>query len=341
MNAAHGDPAVMEPALAIAQRQTTKVSRLVDDLLDISRLLRNRIELKLKPLDAGALMESAIETIRSQIQLRKHTLTLKLPAEPLMVSGDQTRLCQVLENILENACKYTHVGGELEASVQRLTQNVIFCIKDNGPGISNELTPHIFDLFSQGSRTLDRSQGGLGIGLTVVKQIVDLHGGEVRAHSAGLGQGSQFTIVLPLLEQPSATEVPASPSWQPAAKALRVLIVDDNQDLATMTARLVELLGHQVRVAHEGAAAIATAQSFTPDVVLLDIGLPKMDGYAVVKHLRTITPVDEALIVAVTGYGQAGDHDRALSAGFDGHYVKPLSVPVLQELLVRAGVRQV
>ncbi|HTX23390.1 MAG TPA: response regulator [Steroidobacteraceae bacterium] len=333
---AKGDPK-LEWARVVIERQSGHLTRLVDDLLDVSRIVRGQITLERSVVDVGDVVRNALETSRPLLRERKHQLTVRVPSDSLRVYGDLTRLAQVLANLLINAAKYTPEGGRVWLEAAREESEVTLRVRDDGSGIAPNLLPRVFELFAQGERTLDRAQGGLGIGLTLVKKIVQMHAGTVEARSAGVGYGSEFIVRLPLLpnrqtvecvgERPSAAPAPA-----PGTPA-RVLVVDDNVDAAESIAMLLSLEGHEVRCVHAAEQALETARAFHPDLVLLDIGLPGMDGYEVARRLRSEQRIERLRIVAVTGYGQQSDRARALDAGFDQHLVKPIDLEALHEVL--------
>lgn len=312
------------------QRQVEHLVRLVDDLLDVSRIVRGKIELRKEILALAAVVQQAVDTVRPLAEA--HTLVVSLPEEPVWVEADPVRLAQIIENLLSNACKYTDKGGRIEVSVCRGAEDVAVTVKDNGIGIDRDLLPRVFDLFTQSSRTLDRSQGGLGIGLTLVRTLVEMHGGSVSAASEGPGRGSQFTVRLPLARK---TSIPESPAAPPApASGRRVLVVDDNVGAARMLALLVSRLGpHEIEIAHDGLSTIEKVHGFLPDIVLLDIGLPGMDGYEVARRLRASEQFKKTRLIALTGYGQDDDRRRSREAGFDEHVVKPVEVETLLRLL--------
>jgi signal transduction histidine kinase/ActR/RegA family two-component response regulator len=317
-------------ALGIIERQVQQMTRLVDDLLDVSRIPRGKIKLQLEPADVAAVVGRAVEISRPLIDQRKHTLHVALPPEPLRAVVDPVRFAQVLANLLNNAAKYTEDGGTIWLNVARDGDELVFRVRDTGIGIQPELLPQIFDLFIQADQSLDRSQGGLGIGLTLVRRLVELHGGSVQAFSAGPNQGSEFVARLPVLaEAPPAANGEAAPPF--AAGTYRVLIVDDNADAAESLALLLQTMGQVVQTAHDGVTALDAVERFGPDVVLLDIGLPGMNGYEVARELRR-RGLSNVLLVALTGYGQQEDQARAREAGFDHHLVKPTDVTRLPEL---------
>ncbi len=331
------DETARRSSTAIIDRQVTHLARLVDDLLDVSRITSGKIALHREPVEIAALVARAVEASRPFIESRRHSLEIVLPPESLWVAGDQTRLAQVLVNLLNNAAKYTPEGGRIDVEATRRSGEVELRVGDSGIGIPASLLPHVFELFRQGDRALDRTESGLGIGLTLVKRLVRMHGGSVEAASAGPDRGSEFTIRLPLLaEKPARPEPP--PGDHPAAHAgprgaLRVLVVDDNRDSAETMTILLRLWGHEVESAATGPAALAIAQGFLPNAVLLDIGLPGIDGYEVARRLRALPGLGGALLLAMTGYGQEHDRRRSREAGFDHHLVKPLEPEYLRQLL--------
>src|SRR5262249_7430862 len=316
----------------IIDRQVKHLARLVDDLLDVSRVTRGKIHLQVQRVDLAGLVRSAIAAVRPLIEERKHDLRVRIEPERIAMEADPTRLEQILVNLLTNASKYTESGGRIELAARREAGRVLIQVRDTGIGIAPELLPRVFDLFSQGDRTLARSEGGLGIGLTMVSKLVEMHGGTVRVDSSGPGRGSTFTVDLPaLIEEPSTQ--PASPAQAEPPARTRVLIVDDNVDLTQSLARLLRLLGHDVETAYDGPAGIEAARGFRPRFILLDIGLPSLDGYQVVGQLRRDEATKQATIIAITGYGQEEDRQRALSAGFDHHLAKPVDHNTLISLL--------
>ncbi len=320
----------------IIERQVKQLTRIVDDLLDVSRITRGKINLHKAPLEAAAILQAAVETSRPLIESRRHKLHLELPSQKLRVNADLTRMAQVLTNLLNNAAKYTEEGGQIWLTLQQEHHQAVISVRDNGSGIAPELQPSVFDLFTQADRTIDRAQGGLGIGLTLVHRLVELHGGSVSVFSRGIGQGSTFTVRLPLFQEPLPQPLPSFPllDGEPPPAAKRVLVVDDNIDAARSLAMMLRAMGHQAAVAHDGPSAIETSAKFEPNLVLLDIGLPGMDGYAIVQRLRTLPEGEGLKIAALTGYGEEQDRRRSREAGFDYHFVKPLALPTLQALLV-------
>jgi signal transduction histidine kinase/ActR/RegA family two-component response regulator len=309
----------------LIDRQVQQLIRLVDDLLDISRITRGKIRLQTEAVDLAAVVARAVETNRPLIDARRHELTVGLPAEPLRVEGDPVRLTQVVGNLLNNAAKYTEEGGRIWLTAERDGAEAVLRVRDTGVGIPAEMLASIFELFTQVDRTLDRSQGGLGIGLTLVRRLVEMHGGRVQASSDGPGQGSEFVVRLPALVGGRRPALAANGVVSSLARfgPARVLVVDDNRDAADSLALLLRMAGHAVDVCHDGPAAVAAAAANRPQLVLLDIGLPGMDGYAVARQLRRLPELADTLLVALTGYGQAEDVRRSHEAGFDHHLVKP------------------
>jgi signal transduction histidine kinase/CheY-like chemotaxis protein len=322
-------------ARSIIGRQVTHLSRLVDDLLDVSRITLGKVKLQKEPIDLAAIVARAVETSRPGIEARRHQLTVTLPREPLRLEGDPTRLAQVIGNLLANAAKYTDEGGKIFLSAARNDGEIIVRVRDTGIGISADLLPRIFDLFIQGDRSLARSEGGLGIGLSLVHRLVELHGGSVRAHSDGIGQGSEFVVRLPALEAPSHGETPPLKGVGPSngVSRRRILIVEDNIDGAESLAMLLNLIGHVVYIAYTGLEALETAKIVNPQYVLLDIGLPGMSGYEVARHLRELPAFAATKLIAMTGYGQEEDKQNSREAGFNHHLVKPVDPEVLLGLL--------
>jgi PAS domain S-box-containing protein len=327
----------LEWARDVIDRQVAHLTRLVDDLLDVSRVTSGKITLRKEPLDLALAAARAVESSRPLIDARRHRLELSLPAEPVRVAGDLTRLAQVLQNLLDNAAKYTPEGGAVRLTVGREGGEAVARVRDTGVGVPADLLPEVFELFKQGSRSLDRAEGGLGVGLTLVRRLTEMHGGSVEVHSEGPGRGSEFVVRLPLLADPArgAVSQPAAPgeSAPPAAAPRRVLVVDDNPDAAQSLAMLLGLWGHDVRTAHDGPAAVAAAAGYRPDLVFLDIGMPGMNGYEVARALRRLPGLGGVTLVAVTGYGQDDDRDRTRRAGIDHHLTKPPDAAALARLL--------
>ncbi len=333
------DPTQRERFLDMADRQVKQLVHLVDDLLDVSRITHGKIALRKERVALADVVARAVETARPAIEGRGQKLTVSLPAAPVHLDADPSRLAQVVGNLLGNASKYTQPGGSIWITAERLDEELVLRVRDTGVGLAPDLLPQVFDLFVQGDRSLDRARGGLGIGLTVVRRLVELHGGRVEARSAGLGHGSEFVIRLPVPQTPfatAATEPPPAASPGVPARALRILVVDDNTDSAQGLASVLTLWGHEVRVAFDGLAALELAEAQVPDVILSDIGLPGMDGYALARRLREHPGFGGAVLIALSGYGRDDDRRRALDAGFDHHLVKPPDLAALGELLGRA-----
>jgi len=324
-------------ALEIARRQTDQLGRIVEDLLDIARITRGRVPLRKKRVALADVLERTVEGARGLMDERGHVLTVALPAEPIHLEADAARLEQAVANLLANAAKYTDPGGTVTVSAEREGEHAVIRVRDNGIGIAPDVLPQVFDLFAQGERTLDRAQGGLGIGLTLVRRIVELHGGSVEAKSAGIRRGAEFVIrmrALPPGDDAAAVKVmPAPREHHPA----RVLMVEDNPDAAESLVMILELLGHHVRVVHDGAVALDAARANVPDIMLVDIGLPGMNGYEVARAVRADPHLKQVVLVALTGYGRPDDKAAAMAAGFDYHLVKPVDLDALGELVARLG----
>ncbi|MGI4721637.1 MAG: ATP-binding protein [Janthinobacterium lividum] len=331
------DPQRARHASDIIVRQAEHMTDLVNDLLDVSRVTRGLAEIEKEDLDVTSVVHGAVEQVRPLLDMKRHELKLELWQQPLHVSGDRTRLVQVVSNILNNAAKYTPSGGRITLRVRSEDGEAVIAVCDNGQGIDPQVLPYIFDLFTQAERTPDRSQGGLGIGLALVKSLVALHGGRVAAYSEGANQGSEFVIRLPLLQSPPVEE--EAPGEAHAHEGpVRVLVVDDNADAAQMLATLLEAHGHAVSVEYDGTGGLARAVRERPEVMLLDIGLPDIDGHELARRLRASPETAQATLVALTGYGQSDDRERAYEAGFDRHLVKPADLSELLRIL--AAVRE-
>jgi len=337
--AARLDESRRDQALEIARRQAMQLRRLVDDLLDVARVSQGKIVLRKKRLFLTSIVERAVEATRTQIEERGHTLSISLPAE-MKVDGDAGRLEQVLVNLLANAAKYTPAGGHIEIVAEPAGKEIALRVRDNGMGIGPEMLPHVFELFSQADRSLDRAQGGLGLGLALVRRLVELHGGRVAAHSAGCGQGAEFVAYLPSPHGPEPDQASddheASGARRSTLARARVLLVEDNVDAADALAMLLELLGHEVIVAHDGLAALECLEGRRPDVMLVDIGLPGIDGFEVARRVRAHERGRGVLLVALTGYGREDDKERTRAAGFDHHLTKPVQLDALQGLVATA-----
>jgi PAS domain S-box-containing protein len=326
-------PEQLTAGRATMERQLGQMVRLVDDLLDLNRITHNRLELRKARLELATVVEHALETTRPLASARGHDLSVRLPEEPLYLDGDAARLAQVFSNLLGNSCKYTHQGGQISLTAQRRGDNVVISVKDNGVGIPPDRIGNVFDMFSPADPSLEHEQDRLGIGLTLVKQLVAMHGGTVEAKSAGRGQGSEFVVCLPLDLRTAPTEGAAPAAGNGKSPSRRVLVVDDNTDSAISLSMLLELEGHQTVAVHDGLAAIDAAEKHRPEVVLLDIGLPRMSGHEVCRRLRDKPWGKNLVVIAMTGWGQSEDRRKSQDAGFDGHLVKPVSYETLAELL--------
>jgi signal transduction histidine kinase/DNA-binding response OmpR family regulator len=329
------DPVKVAWARDLIGRQLKQLVRLVDDLLDVSRITRGKIELKIDIVDVAQVVAAAIETSRPNIDAQRHTLSLQLPVEALALRGDFARVAQILSNLVYNAAKYTPKGGRISLSAARDGDEVVFRIRDSGIGIPPEFMTSIFDPFTQADRTLARSHGGLGIGLTLVRRLVEMQHGRVSVRSEGRNRGSEFTVRLPVATDAGAAAEAnvASADDEASPAGLRVLVVDDNRDVADSTASIMRMNGCDVHVVYDGRAAIESVQRLRPDAVLLDIGLPAIDGYLVAEHIRAQPENGRTMIVAVSGYGQEQDRLRSKSVGFDYHVVKPIDPAVLAGLV--------
>jgi CheY-like chemotaxis protein len=324
-------------AREVVDRQVTLLARLVEELLDVSRISQGKIALKREPVDLARVVAHSVETSRPLIDARSQTLAVSIPATPVWLSADFARLSQVVANLLNNAAKYTGEGGRIELGAAVHEGEASITVRDNGSGIEPELLDKVFDLFVQGDRALDRGQGGLGIGLTLVKRLVELHQGRVEAASDGPGRGAIFTVTLPCIAavepQRSTPQLVAQSSSEIYGR--RVLVVDDNVDAAESTAAFLRLEGHEVKAVHDGLQALSSLKVFDPHVVVLDIGLPGLDGYAVARQLRGRGDTSHVLLIALTGYGQKEDRARAAESGFDYHFVKPADPREIQVAIER------
>jgi PAS domain S-box-containing protein len=334
-------PQTAERALGMMGRQLNHLIRLVDDLLDVSRIIQGKIELRKELIDIASTVHRAAETAQPVIEARRHLLTLSLPETALLVEGDPLRLAQVIANLLTNAAKYSPPESVIELAAEGRDGSALIRVKDRGIGIAAEMLPQVFDLFVQADASLARSEGGLGVGLTLVKRLVEMHGGSVAASSGGLGHGSEFTVKLPLaLTDPAATDgAPAQRPHVTDALRRRVLVVDDNIDAADSIAMILRLQGYDVRCTHDGFSALDAAKAYHPDVIVLDIGLPGLSGYEVARRLRLDPEFAATPLVAVTGYGQDVDRSRSRTAGIDYHLTKPVDPATLQQLLAKPQER--
>jgi CheY-like chemotaxis protein len=323
-------------ALAVIDRQLRQMTRLIDDLMDLSRITRNKLELQRTRVKLADIVHAALETSQPLIEAGGHGFTLQMPGEPIVLDADAARLSQVISNLLNNAAKFTPRGGHITFRVESGADHALLRVRDTGVGMAPETLPRIFDMFAQADPAPERSHAGLGVGLTLVRRLVEMHGGSVEARSEGLGRGAEFVIRLPIArsagtrrsaeEQDAASEMPAL--------ALRILVVDDNVDSASTMAALLEIEGHDVRVAHDGFKALEEIATFKADVAILDIGMPKMNGYTLARRIRSRMADAQPLLIAVTGWGQAEDRQRSKAAGYDHHLFKPVDPSALCALLV-------
>ncbi len=334
------NPALLDQARTMMERQVQQLIRLVDDLLDVSRITRNKLELRKEWVELSAVVKSAVETSRPLIDAAQHQLTITLPAEPVLLDADPVRLAQAFSNLLNNAAKYSDRGGciwltaELASREQQPSGEVVVRVRDTGIGIPADKQKDIFDMFIQVDRSLERSQGGLGIGLTLVQRLIQMHGGSIEVHSEGPGKGSEFIVRLPVVAVSKLPSVPEPPDSLPmkAEVRRRILVVDDNRDAAESLAITLRLLGHEVAMAHDGLQAVETVSTFQPDVALLDLGMPKLNGYDAARRIRDQWG-KSLLLIALTGWGQEEDRRRSHEAGFDNHMVKPVDPQGLMKLL--------
>ena len=318
----------------VIDRQVGQLVRLVDDLLDVSRVTQGKVELHKERIDLDTVLAQAVETSRPLIDGRRHTLTVSLPPGSFYLMADLTRLSQVVANLLNNAAKYMEEGGRIWLEAERKNGEILIRVRDAGVGIPREMLGRIFEPFTQLHRSLARSEGGLGIGLALVRSLVELHGGTVEAHSEGLGRGSEFVVRLPVVDEEQAPDLaPEEAERAPRGEGRRILVVDDNRDSAETLGTILEIAGHEIWLAHDGEEALAQVERHRPEIVLLDIGLPKLDGYEVARLLRLDPRHQDLLVVAVTGYGKDEDRDRGRLAGFDHHLIKPVDLEALRTIL--------
>jgi len=332
LKATGGDNPAIARTSIVMERQISHLVRLVNDLLEVSRITRGLIQVEREPVDLVYVIHSAVDTSRPLIDAAGHTLNVDVPAEPVTVYGDAVRLTQVVANLLTNAAKYTNAGGQIWVGVRKESKTAIVSVRDNGIGIAPEQLASVFEMFTQVDRSSRLAQGGLGIGLTLVRSLVGLHGGQVRAHSRGAGTGSEFIVELPSVAAPArraghTKDLEAFPSR-------RILVADDNRDSADTLGALLDTLGANVSVVYTGRAALEALDTFRPDVVILDIGMPEMDGYDVARRIRSRADGAHVLLIALTGWGQNHDKERARMAGFDHHVVKPPDIDALRELVI-------
>jgi len=331
---AKNDPAAIEQARPMMERQLGQMVRLIDDLMDLTRITQGKIVLQKKRLALSAVVRNAVDTSRPLVEAASHELILDVPDEPIYVDGDEVRLSQIITNLLNNSAKYTQDGGRIQLTVARQASDAVISVKDNGVGIPAPMLPKVFEMFTQVDRSLEKSQGGLGIGLSIVQQLVEMHGGTINAHSDGHGLGSTFVVRLPVvlsLAQPHRADE-AEAGAKPAARR-RILVVDDNRDAAISLAMMLKIMGNDTQTAHDGLEAIDVAAAFRPDVILLDIGMPKLNGYDACRRIRQQPWGQSIVLVACTGWGQAEDKHMAQDAGFNSHLTKPIDPADLGKLL--------
>lgn len=328
------EPESIEEVRSMMERQAQHMVRLIDDLLDVSRITRGKVELRPRQVELADVVQNAVDSTRPFLEESGHQLKLDLPTEPVYLNADFNRLTQVFSNLLNNAAKYTPSGGQIELSAKLEPDAVTLSVSDTGIGIPPDMQDAIFELFTQVNGTTNQGQTGLGIGLTLVKRLTEMHGGAVTVESKGSGQGSTFRIKLPIVHPPPTPEIkPVQIATRPPGRRRRVLIVDDNEDALNSLSKMIELLGHPIRKAHDGLEAIENAKEFQPELVLLDLGMPKLDGYEAARRIRQGPGGAKMILVATTGWGQAEDRQRTTEAGFDHHLVKPIDLPALQALL--------
>jgi signal transduction histidine kinase/CheY-like chemotaxis protein len=332
-----GDEQKVKPATEMMQRQVGQMARLVDDLLDVSRISRGKIELRREPVELASIVHHAVEAVRPLCESMDHELTVTLPPQPAYLNADPSRLSQVVGNLLNNACKFTETGGRIRLTVEREGKQALIRVQDTGIGIAAEQLPRVFEMFMQADTSFERSRHGLGIGLTLVKSVVEMHGGTVEAHSPGVDQGSEFVVRLPLLSAP-LPPLPREPSGIQAGATVprRVLIVEDNRDSADSLAILFKVTGHEVHIVHDGLKAVEVAATVQPHVILLDIGLPRLNGYEAARRIREQLRHKDVTLVALTGWGQEEDRRRSKEAGFDAHMIKPVDFAALTKLLAES-----
>ena len=333
-----GDAAT--PAIDMMQRQVAQMVRLVDDLLDVSRISHGKISLRRARIEIASVVNLAVDAVRAQCERAEQALVVTLPGDPVYVDADPARLAQIVGNLLSNAAKFTERGGRIALTVERDGAHAVIRVHDNGIGISAAELPRIFTIFTQVDTSRERAQGGLGLGLTLVKTLVEMHEGSVEAHSRGLGEGAEFVVRLPILTERLVS--PAEPAVSTPAVSLehRILVVDDNHDSADSLAMWLKLGGHEVHTAHDGMAAVELAATLEPDVIVLDIGLPLLNGYEAARRIRQLPASHETVLVALTGWGQEEDKRRSRDAGFDFHIVKPIEPAALDKILSSLSPRR-
>jgi CheY-like chemotaxis protein/two-component sensor histidine kinase len=324
-----------ERVCGIMERQVNHLVRLVDDLLEVSRITRNKIELRKESVELAAILRSAIETSMPLLDAAGHQLAISVPTEPILLQADPLRLAQVVANLLNNAAKYTPHGGQVWINGRQEGQLAVVSVRDNGLGIAPDMLSKVFNMFAQGEQTLDRAHGGLGIGLTLAKNLVQLHDGKIEAFSAGLGKGSEFVVRLPLAQAAPLSPVQVTPALgdKAATPPRRIMIVDDTRDSVFVLGKLLEKLGHRVSINHDAATALQNARRERPDMIISDIAMPKMDGYEFARRVRQEPDLVGVVLVALSGYGQESHRKRAKEAGFNYHLIKPISLEDLEKVI--------
>jgi CheY-like chemotaxis protein/anti-sigma regulatory factor (Ser/Thr protein kinase) len=323
----------------VIERQVTHLAGLVDDLLDVSRITQGKITLHREAVELGKVIEHSLEIVRPLVDSKRHSLAVQMPETPIWVFGDFSRLSQIFSNVLHNAAKYTGDNGAIELKVEVDRGTVAVRVRDNGIGIDSQFLPHVFEVFTQGYRGLDRSQGGLGVGLAVVRRLVELHQGEVAVSSDGAGHGTEVSVMLPCISEvvPHAGREAQSAARQ---SGKRILVVDDNADAAESIAVFMRIEGHEVKTVTDAIQALGCIEVFAPQVAIVDIGLPGMNGYELAANIRSNAQLERPVLIALTGYGQAEDFDRSRDAGFDHHFVKPADLKAIQEVIETEGSSQ-
>jgi PAS domain S-box-containing protein len=329
------NPKALEESRGMMERQLSQMVRLIDDLLDVNRISRGKIPLRKSRVPLADVVRQAVETSRPLLEHARHHLTISIPPEPIFIEADPTRIAQVFSNLLNNAAKYSDREGHVWLTVERQGSWALVTIRDTGVGIPPEMIPRIFEMFTQVNSSLDRSQGGLGIGLSLAKGLIEMHGGDIEAKSAGTGRGSEFVVRLPTVPAPEFAAVSAIAARHISSPRRKILVVDDNRDSATSMAKLLNIMGNETYVAHDGAEALKAAAEFKPQVILLDIGMPNLNGYEAAKRIRREAWGRDVVLMAMTGWGQEDDKRRSKEAGFDHHLVKPVDLQKLEALLAR------
>ena len=325
----------------LMERQVSHLIRLVDDLMEVSRISRGKIELRKQPVNLATIIQTAVESTQPRIDASGHQLAVSLPPDPIVLDADPVRISQVVANLLANAAKYMERGGQIDLVVRRVGDEAIISIRDRGLGIPAQLLPRVFEMFAQMDHTNHHKQGGLGIGLALAKQLVDMHGGRIEAHSAGLGKGSEFVVKLPVSLKRTGERQSETPTNGPAPLPQRkILVVDDTRAALLVLEKLLTVLGQHVRTAPDALTALEAARTDPPEIIISDIGMPEIDGYEFARRLRLEPTLKDVVLVALTGYGQINDRERGLAAGFDQYLVKPVSIDALRILIGSVAQRQ-